>query len=38
MPGAGGGVPVLADVSGIGDECFSWTGVGSSAMTGLVLI
>jgi hypothetical protein len=29
---------VLADVSGIGGECFSWMGVGSCAVTGLLLI
>jgi hypothetical protein len=29
---------VLAGVSGIGGECFSWMGEGSSAVTGLLLI
>jgi hypothetical protein len=29
---------VLAGVSGIGGECFSWMGGGSSAVTGLLLI
>jgi hypothetical protein len=34
----GRGVPVLAGVSGISGECFSWMGGGSSAVTGLLLI
>jgi hypothetical protein len=39
MPGSAGGVfRVLAGVSGIGGECFSWMGGGSSAVTGLLLI
>jgi hypothetical protein len=39
MPGSAGGVfRVLADIGGIGDECFSWMGGGSSAVTGLLLI
>jgi hypothetical protein len=29
---------VLAGVSGVGGECFSWVGGGSSAVTGLLLI
>ena len=29
---------VLAGVSGIGGECFSWMGGGSRAVTGLLLI
>jgi hypothetical protein len=39
MPGSAGGVfRVLAGVSGIGGERFSWMGGGSSAVTGLLLI
>jgi len=39
MPGSTGGVfRVLAGVSGIGGECFSWMGGGSCAVTGLLLI
>jgi hypothetical protein len=39
MPGSAEGVfRVLAGVSGIGGECFSWVGVGSSAVAGLLLI
>jgi len=38
MPGSAGVFRVLARVSGIGGECFSWMGGGSSAVTGLLLI
>jgi hypothetical protein len=38
MPGSVGVFRVLTRVSGIGGECFSWMGGGSSAVTGLLLI
>ena len=37
-PGRRGVFRVLARVSGIGGECFSWMGRGSSAVTRLLLI